>query len=90
MWVEEKVPGGKLLCINASFEQDKVLCAKISGDFFLHPEESLLKIESCFDGLSLPLDENALRAKLKHAVVGMTIIGFDIEDLIKLFKRAIS
>ena len=90
MWVEEKVPGGKLLCIKVDTQKDSILSVKISGDFFVHPEESITKLESCFTGLKLPLDESALRQKLQNSTSGVLLIGFEIEDLIRLLKKAIS
>jgi len=39
-----KVPGGKLIRIKVVFS-DIIESVQITGDFFLHPEDSLLKIE---------------------------------------------
>jgi len=36
---------GKLIIVNATFDGDKILKIKITGDFFLHPEERIEEIE---------------------------------------------
>ncbi len=36
---------GKLIVVNATFDCDTILKIKITGDFFLHPEERIEEIE---------------------------------------------
>lgn len=50
-----KVPGGKLLKIFLEYN-GKINKIKITGDFFLHPEESLEQLEKELIGLKLDKD----------------------------------
>lgn len=68
-----KVPGGKLLKIFLDYD-DKINKIKITGDFFLHPEESLEKLEEELIGLEL--DKDLLLKKID---------GFLKKNNIKLF-----
>lgn len=46
----EKAPGGKLVRIKADFDTH-LSALQISGDFFLHPEESIESLERALLGL---------------------------------------
>jgi lipoate-protein ligase A len=46
-----KVPGGKMLKIQLSVSDGKISQVTIMGDFFLHPEETVLAIEEKLKGL---------------------------------------
>lgn len=52
-----KVPGGKLLRIFLEKENDKIVDIKITGDFFVYPEEKISLIEDCLRGKLLEEDE---------------------------------
>jgi len=84
MKVEEKVPGGKLL----RMELDSGGRIIISGDFFLHPEDSLEGIEKILfemkgkgeNEVEKRLDEFAREERIQ-------MIGFSARDLAGLFRR---
>lgn len=40
-----KVPNGKLIKIMCEFESEKIIKVQITGDFFIHPEESIDDLE---------------------------------------------
>jgi lipoate-protein ligase A len=40
-----KVPNGKLIKIMCEFEDEKIIKVQITGDFFIHPEESIDDLE---------------------------------------------
>lgn len=61
---EYKIPGGKLVRIQAATEGQKLRSIKITGDFFLHPESALEQIELQLVGT--PLGKKALQWKIKH------------------------
>ena len=46
-----KVPGGKMLKIQLSLSNEKIDYVTIMGDFFLHPEETVLKLEEKLKGI---------------------------------------
>lgn len=85
---EEKVPGGKLL--RAEIEFDEIIrSVQITGDFFLHPEESLLEIEHAITGSSVRETESELMEKIEAIVreKQIEILGFTPQDLAKFLKR---
>ena len=66
---EYKVKGGKLIRVHLTIENGKIKHIKITGDFFLHPEEVIEDIEQALKGHSLDEDElnhlieNVLKSK---------------------------
>ena len=50
-----KVPEGKLIKITLDYG-DKINSVTINGDFFLHPEDGIEKIEQSLSGVSLETD----------------------------------
>ncbi|MFH1588573.1 MAG: lipoate protein ligase C-terminal domain-containing protein [Candidatus Diapherotrites archaeon] len=48
-----KIPEGKLVKISLDFENNVINSVKITGDFFLHPENGLELIESSLKGIEL-------------------------------------
>ncbi|MGC8850110.1 MAG: lipoate protein ligase C-terminal domain-containing protein, partial [Candidatus Bathyarchaeia archaeon] len=61
---ELKVPGGKLLRVDCAVEGHRLAAVKLSGDFFLHPEESITILEERLRGVE------AEERKLKEVVEG--------------------
>ena len=53
-----KAPGGKMLRVRIREKEGRIESAKISGDFFLIPEESLSKLEKMLEDARL--DEREL------------------------------
>ncbi|MEM2922454.1 MAG: lipoate protein ligase C-terminal domain-containing protein [Candidatus Bathyarchaeia archaeon] len=64
MQAELKVPQGKLVRVKFDVAENLIRNIKFTGDFFLHPEDDLEKLESALEGK--PADEEAL----KDAVLG--------------------
>jgi len=54
-----KVPGGKLVKISLDFDEgtNKINKIKIKGDFFVHPEESIEKLEKELTSAELAEDK---------------------------------
>jgi lipoate-protein ligase A len=86
MIVQEKVPGGKMVCADVDIAQGRISRVKITGDFFLHPEDTLIKIEDALVGVSL--DE--VGAKVANCLEEnkAQLIGVSPEDIERLVKRA--
>jgi len=84
-----KVPNGKMLKIHLSMSKEKILHITIMGDFFLHPEETIVALEERLKGVKLEpktlttiiqdvLDEN-----------NALLIGAKAEDIAKAIELAI-
>ncbi len=54
---------------------------RITGDFFVYPEESLDKLEASLIGTKL--EEYAVRQKVQQWLRGSQVFGFDSESLTK-------
>jgi lipoate---protein ligase len=77
-----KVPGGKLFRIELAYDR-QIESFKITGDFFLHPEETILQLENALYGLSLPLSEKDLTARFNDVLEqqGALLVGLSATDL---------
>jgi lipoate-protein ligase A len=78
-----KVPDGKLLKINLNYNQktNKINNVRITGDFFVHPEEAIEMIEE--ELKNLKLDKINLFEKIQSVVTqnNIELIGLDAESL---------
>jgi lipoate-protein ligase A len=90
MRCEEKIPGGKLLAVDAETEGSKTVNVKITGDFFLHPEDAILKVEAALTGIDTNLSEEELASAVSTALEGAELIGASPQDIARIFKKAVS
>ncbi len=85
-----KVPGGKLLRIDVQGEE-RIKTVKLTGDFFLHPEEVLDKIISVLTGQPIPVNA-AQTVGLVEAVLAENqaqLIGISAEDIVQTLLEAL-
>jgi lipoate-protein ligase A len=87
---EEKIPGGKLIAIEVWASGNVVARAKITGDFFLHPEEKISEAELSLAGIPLSSGEGEVAARIRSALGGSQLIGASPEDFARIFVRAVS
>lgn len=95
MRAEEKVKGGKLVCIEVWAEGGTASKVKITGDFFLHPEDAIDALERSLVGVDLararlPGGESEIAARLGDALGRAELIGASPEDLARIFRKAVS
>lgn len=85
-----KVPGGKLIRVDVACS-DRIEQVRITGDFFLHPEETLEALEAALTGVPLPPDRAALTARLAAILTEQeaTLFGATPEDLVAALTAAI-
>lgn len=71
----------KMLCVDLVFDKtaDTIQSIKITGDFFLHPEEKIDLVESELVGEKLEKDE--IKKKLESLLSGCEFYGFSIDLL---------
>ena len=86
----EKVPGGKLLRVKVDYD-DIIKHVSITGDFFLHPEESIEKIEAAMSGLRTNESESNIVGIIKEVAKehGIELVGISPEDIARTLKAAI-
>ena len=85
---EYKVPGGKLVRVDLDIKNSRISAIKISGDFFLHPEEDITIIEETI--LNMPLDENELTRKINAILTERKIesVGVDAKAIAKAIMKS--
>lgn len=83
-----KVPNGKLLKIFLEDSDGKIVTLRITGDFFLYPEENLEKLERYL--LDTPLSTEALTEKINNFLGQRptTLFGFDVASLVSTILQA--
>lgn len=87
--IEEKISGGKLVyiyfldCKNS----EKIGKIKICGDFFLHPEERIKRIEEVVSEQKIEIQEIELERIIEKELVGSEFAGFCAKDLARMIKR---
>ena len=88
MKASKKVEGGKL--VRAEVESVKIIkSVKITGDFFLHPENTLDLIEQNL--LGTPLEPELIESKIKQTLQenNATLYGVTAKDLADVITEAI-
>ena len=85
-----KVPGGKLLKVKLSVSSNQITQLTILGDFFLHPEDTIEKIEEALIGCTL--DENMLKKKIDTVLKEneSILVGASSSDIVKVILIASS
>ncbi len=79
--IDYKVEGGKLLRLEIDIDNGVIIQIKITGDFFMHPEESIILIEEALKGINV---ENVAHV-VRNVIISrdIKVIGFTAEDLEK-------
>ncbi|MBD3210802.1 biotin--protein ligase [Candidatus Micrarchaeota archaeon] len=90
MYYEEKVSGGKLVCFSVETAGGAVKKVRITGDFFLHPEDTIVRIEEALAGLAVDAGEDEAERRIMRAVGNSELIGATPGDFARIFKRAVS
>jgi len=83
-----KVPGGKLIKVKLSVSSDEIAQIQIMGDFFLHPEETILAIEESL--IHSKKDEDAIEKTIERILdeSDATLIGATATDFSKIILMA--
>jgi lipoate-protein ligase A len=96
---EYKVPGGKLVAADVRDVEEHLADVRVSGDFFLDPDEALDVINDSLTGLSsharvselaAAIDEGLARARTDGTLSGpVTMAGFDSRAIAVAVRRAL-
>lgn len=83
-----KAPDGKLLRVRLRETDGRIESAKISGDFFLIPEDSLPKLEMMLE--DVPLREQELKLLVDRFFRGTSAKGLGVapDDFVKAILAA--
>lgn len=80
-----KIPGGKFLRMEMEWDE-LIRSVKLTGDFFLYPEEGIQALEQSLIGMGALVREEQIRERIDHIARerGLQMIGFSPEDVAKL------
>jgi len=86
-----KAIGGKLLRVRMTVTEDNppvIQTIRITGDFFMHPEEAIEDLEQLLTGTSL--DDAVLRARVQTFFAGdVQVVGADVDDFVTALLKAV-
>lgn len=88
---EYKVPGGKLVVADVDVVDGLLRAPRISGDFFLEPDEALDAINAVLDGLPAGLDARAIGVRVQAGLPRDTVmLGLSAEAVGIAVRRAVA
>ncbi|WP_153504337.1 lipoate--protein ligase family protein [Cumulibacter manganitolerans] len=86
---EYKVAGGKLLAADVTVEDGTIVALHINGDFFLEPDDALLRLNAALVGLPESTSVTTMTARLDNAVRGAHLVGFSTDAIAVAVRRAL-
>jgi lipoate-protein ligase A len=88
---EYKVPGGKLIVVEAEERDGNLVDVVISGDFFLEPDEALEAMTRAIEGLPVTSDAGEIARRVRDALPGdVVMLGVHPEAVATAVRRAIA
>ncbi|MEU4821079.1 biotin/lipoate A/B protein ligase family protein [Actinomadura sp. NPDC023710] len=88
---EYKVPGGKLVVADVDVVDGLLRGPRISGDFFLEPDDALETINAALDGLPAGLDARAIGVRVQAGLPRDTVmLGITAEAVGIAVRRAVA
>ncbi|MBW8873166.1 MAG: lipoate--protein ligase family protein, partial [Leifsonia sp.] len=87
---EFKVPGGKLVVVDLEVVDGRIADFRLSGDFFLEPDEALQAIDAAVRGLPADADAKVYAAAVAAALPpDAALLGFSPEAVATAIRRAL-
>ena len=89
-YAQQKVSGGKLVGVRVEYT-DKIDRIQILGDFFMHPEESIFKIEEALLGAPLSESEWDIAERIRRVADAnkVEMLGVTPEAIAATIKLAV-
>ncbi|MER3437250.1 MAG: hypothetical protein C4346_06480 [Chloroflexota bacterium] len=88
---ECKTPGGKLVIVDFDLLNHRLHNVRVSGDFFLYPEEALADITAALEGLPDDCMESFIAERVQSAMPAGTVwLGSSPAALAAAVRRALS
>src|SRR5699024_4357106 len=90
---ELKVPGGKLVVVDVDTDGGTITNVKISGDFFIEPDEAFFALSRALEGASTSDSAERLQAKMDAALAAFNhaeLQGFQTSDVALAVRRAVT
>ncbi len=87
---EFKVPGGKLVVVDLDVVDGRIAEFRLSGDFFLEPDEALAAIDAAVVGLPADADAKVYTAAITAALPpDAALLGFSPDSVATAIRRAL-
>lgn len=86
---EYKMPGGKLIAADLVVSGGRLAAVKLSGDFFLDPEETLERMMAAVEGISAGTSTQEIAVRLLAATEGAMLLGVTPEGAAVAIRRAV-
>jgi len=83
--IDYKVPHGKLIRLRAQIEGGRINGIRITGDFFLHPEEKIGELEKALVGKMM--ERVTLQKTVEEALFGCEMVGFSADEMVNALMR---
>ncbi|MEU5163004.1 lipoate--protein ligase family protein [Streptomyces sp. NPDC020875] len=88
---EYKVPGGKLVVVDLAVEDGRLRDVRVSGDFFLEPDDAIELIDTALEGAPADTDTPGLTARIDAALPASAVLfGFTSESVAIAVRRALA
>ncbi len=89
--ITEKIPSGKLVRIKIDFDKT-INKIQITGDFFLHPEDTIEKLEKSLKGIDVSAAPQLFEQKLSETLLknNAELIGVTAADLARIIHQAVN
>ena len=88
---EYKVPGGKLVVVDLDVVDGLLRDVRLSGDFFLEPDDALPLINAALTGLPADADAKVIAAAVQRALPdGAVLLGFSPDAVATAVRRAVN
>ncbi len=88
---EYKVPGGKLVVVDLDVRDGAIRHARVSGDFFLEPDDALERINDALVGADVHATAPMLAARIDAAAgPGVVMMGFSSDAVAVAVRRALT
>lgn len=87
---EFKVPGGKLVVVDLGVADGRLTDVRVSGDFFLEPDDALAAIDAALTGMPVTSEAKELAAAVTSALpADSVLLGFSAEAIATTVRRAL-
>ncbi|HEY8445809.1 MAG TPA: biotin--protein ligase [Thermomicrobiales bacterium] len=88
---EYKTPGGKLVVVDFAVQDNQLRDVRVSGDFFLYPEDALSDITAALEGAPADLTEEQIATRIEGAIPpGTEWLGTSPAALAIAVRRALA
>ena len=87
---EYKVPGGKLVVVDLDIVEGRLAGVRLSGDFFLEPDDALEAIDAALTGMAADTDSADIADRVRSALPNdAVLLGFTPEAVATTVRRAV-